>query len=57
MFVNYWMWIFQEQLEGWMPDQESWPDNLTSEMFLERFDCELSTMIWDMLKARIKLLN
>ncbi len=49
-----WGWIFREQLNGWMRDPESWPDELTREMFLEWFDCELSTMIWDMLKARIK---
>ncbi len=30
---------------------------LTREMFLEWFDCELSTMIWDMLKTRIKSLS
>ena len=51
---DYWKRIFQEQLNGWMRDQESWPDDLTREMFLEWFDCELATMIWDMLKARIK---
>ncbi len=54
---DYWKGIFQEQLNGWMRDQESWPDELTREMFLEWFDCELSTMIWDMLKPRIKPLT
>ena len=49
-----WEWIFREQLNGWMRDPDLWPDRLTREMFLEWFDCELSTMIWDMLKTRIK---
>jgi hypothetical protein len=53
---EYWEWIFQEQLNGWMRDPEAWPEELTHEMFLEWFDCELSTMIWDMLKTRIKSL-
>ena len=51
---GYWEWIFHEQLTGWMTDSELWPPELTREMFLEWFDCELSTMIWDMLKTRIK---
>ncbi len=49
-----WEWIFREQLNGWMRDPGLWPEVLTREMFLQWFDCELSTMIWDMLKTRIK---
>ena len=49
-----WEWIFREQLNGWMRDPESWADELTREMFLEWFACELSTMIGDMLKTRIE---
>ncbi|MCP4594248.1 MAG: hypothetical protein GY842_26255 [bacterium] len=49
-----WEWIFIEQLNGWMRARELWPEELTREMFLEWFDCELSTMIWDMLKTKIK---
>ena len=49
-----WEWIFREQLNGWMRDADLWPEGLTREMFLEWFDCEVSTMIWDMLKSRIK---
>jgi hypothetical protein len=52
-----WEWIFREQLNGWMRDPEFWPAELTREMFLEWFECELSTMIWDMLKTRIKPAN
>ena len=37
-----------------MRDVDSWPEGLTREMFLEWCDCELSTMIWDMLKTKIK---
>ena len=49
-----WEWIFREQLNGWMRDPELWPKELTLEMFLKWFDCELATMISDMLKTRIK---
>ena len=49
-----WEWIFREQLNGWMRDPDLWLEGLTREMFLEWFDCEVSTMIWDMLKSRIK---
>ncbi len=54
LVVAYWEWIFKEQLNGWMRDPGLWPEELTREMFLEWFDCELSTMIWDMLKTKIK---
>ena len=50
----YWEPIFHEQLDGWMRDPDLWPEELTREMFLKWFDCELSTMIWDMLKTKIK---
>ena len=49
-----WQWIFREQLDGWMRDPDLWPEGLTRERFLQWFDCEVSTMIWDMLKSKIK---
>ncbi len=49
-----WEWIFREQLNGWMCDPDQWPQGMTREMFLEWFDCEVATMIWDMLKSKIK---
>ncbi len=49
-----WEWIFREQLNGWTQDADSWPEGLSREMFLQWFDCELSTVIWDMLKSNIK---
>ena len=51
---KYWQWAFREQLNGWMRHAHLWPERLAREMFLEWSDCELSPMIWDMLKARIK---
>ena len=53
----YWEPIFREQLDGWMRDPDCWPEKLTREMFLAWFDCELSTMVWDMPKSRIKTLR
>ncbi len=49
-----WAWIFREQLNGWMQDEDSWPEGLSRELFLQWFDCEVSTVIWDMLKSKIK---
>ena len=51
-----WEPIFQEQLDSWMRDSDCWPETLTRAMFLEWFDCELCTMVWDMAKTRIKRL-
>ena len=52
-----WEWIFREQLHGWMREVDLWPQGLSREMFFEWFDCELSTMIWDMLKTKIRPAN
>jgi len=49
-----WEWICREQLSSWMRDEDLWPEVLTHEMFHDWFDCELSTMIWDLLKTKIK---
>lgn len=51
---THWEWIFADQLSGWMRDPETWPDRLTREMFIEWFECKVSTVIWDLLNARIK---
>ena len=54
MNLNPWH-ILVIALAGWMMrDPDLWPETLTRELFLEWFDCELSTMIWDMLKTRLK---
>lgn len=53
----YWEPIFREQLDGWMRHPDCWPEELTREMFLKWFDCELCTMVWDMPKSRIKTLR
>ncbi len=37
-----------------MQDVDVWPETLSREMFFEWFDCEIATMIWDMLKSKIK---
>lgn len=54
LIEDNWEWIFNEQLNGWMRDPDLWPEGLTREMFLQWFDCELSRMIGDMLRTRIK---
>ncbi len=54
LIADCWEWIFREQLNAWMRDPEPWPPELTQEMFREWFDCKVSTMVWDMLKGKIK---
>ena len=54
LIEDNWEWIFKEQLNGWICDPDLWPHGLTRDMFLKWFDCELSTMIWDMLRTKIK---
>ena len=51
---DHWEWIFREQLRGWMIDANLWPSNRSPKMFRDWFDYEFASMIWDMLKPRIK---
>ena len=52
LVADYWERVFQEQLNSWMRDPESWLKKRTYEMFLDWFDCEVSTIVWDLLKGR-----
>lgn len=46
--------IFEDQLEGWYTDSDSWPE-ITYKIFKEWFDIESSTMIADLVDEPIEL--
>ena len=46
--------IFEEQLESWMADPDSWPKKRTYKMFKEWFDVICSDMTWDYGDGEIK---
>lgn len=39
--------IFEVELSGWITDKNKWPENRTYEKFLEWFDVEFHSMIFD----------
>ncbi len=39
--------IFEVELSGWIADKNKWPENRTYEKFLEWFDVEFHSMIFD----------
>jgi hypothetical protein len=46
--------LFELELSSWMADDETWPENLTYKMFLEWFDVEYHSMVFDSLKDDIE---
>tara|TARA_B100000315_G_C14222526_1_gene427147 strand:- start:187 stop:525 length:339 start_codon:yes stop_codon:yes gene_type:complete len=40
--------LFIQQLEGWDNEDEFWPTNRTKKMFLEWFDVEIHSMVFDL---------
>lgn len=46
--------VFELELSSWIVDEEMWPDNITYQLFLEWFDVELHSMVFDSLKAGIE---
>jgi len=46
--------IFELELSSWIVIDEMWPENLTYKMFLEWFDIEFHSMVFDSLKDDIE---
>jgi hypothetical protein len=42
------LWIFNNELEGWNNDAHTWPINKTWDTFNKWFDFEVQTMIYDL---------
>jgi hypothetical protein len=45
---------FEMELSGWVVDDEMWPKHITYELFLDGFDVEYHSMIFDSLKYDIQ---
>ena len=50
MFQN----IFELELSSWMADDRTWPEKITYKMFLEWFDVEYHSMVFDSLQDDIE---
>jgi hypothetical protein len=46
--------IFEVELSGWITDKSKWPENRTYEKFLEWFDVELHSMVFDPFEENIE---
>ena len=42
--------IFEEQLEGWWTDEAAWPQPRDLKMFLEWFEVEFHSLVFDLLR-------
>lgn len=39
--------LFELELSSWITDNSMWPENITYEFFLEWFDVEIHSMVFD----------
>lgn len=46
--------LFELELSSWIVVDEMWPENITYKMFLEWFDVEFHSMVFDSLKDNIE---
>jgi hypothetical protein len=46
--------LFELELSSWIVGDEMWPENITYKMFLEWFDVEFHSMVFDSLKDDIE---
>ena len=46
--------LFELELSSWIVVDEMWPENITYKMFLEWFDVEFHSMVFDSLKDDIE---
>ena len=49
--------IFEAQLESWYPDRAMWPSNRDLKMFLEWFDIEFHSLVFDLLDEPIEVVD
>jgi hypothetical protein len=48
ILVEFWQEIFEEELAGWMQEEEDWPSPLTREMFDAWFEVEVTDSVFDL---------
>jgi len=48
LLENYYSFIFEEQLDGWWRDPDSWPSKRDLNTFKEWFDVEFHCMVFDL---------
>ena len=46
--------VFELELSSWMTDDDTWPEDITYKMFLEWFDVEFHSMVFDSLDDDIE---
>ena len=46
--------LFELELSSWIVVDEMWPENITYKMFLEWFDVEFHSMVFDLLQSDIQ---
>jgi len=49
--------LFESQLESWYTDPAVWPQSRNLEMFLEWFDVEFQSLVFDLIDAPIQTID
>lgn len=45
---DHWQFLFDSILFDWVTDESVWPQNRTLDIFLEWFDIDVHSMVWDL---------
>lgn len=49
--------VFEEQLEGWHTEPKDWPQNRNLKMFLEWFEVEFHSLVFDLCDDQIQVID
>ena len=49
--------LFEEQLDGWHTEPKDWPQNRNLEMFLEWFEVEFHSLVFDLCDYQIQVID
>jgi hypothetical protein len=57
LLESYYDVLFQEQLAGWWTDETAWPQKRNLKMFLDWFDVEFHTLVFDLCDEPIRVIE
>jgi hypothetical protein len=49
--------LFEEELEGWHTESKDWPQNRNLKMFLDWFDVEFHSLVFDLCDNQIRVID
>ena len=57
LLASYYDVLFEEQLAGWWTDETAWPQKRNLKMFLDWFDVEFHSLVFDLCDEPIRVIE